>query len=52
MSLIGFLSIACTPPLQTVSRVTQTTSRHLPDTLQTLRGSWDKKNHLIKMIPI
>ena len=53
MSLDGCLSIACTsyPPdsIQSHSDNPQTPLRHFPDNLQTFRGTWERRNQLIKI---
>ena len=50
---IGCLSIACTsyPPdsIQSHSDNPQTPPRHFPDNLQTFRGTWERRNRLIKI---
>ena len=50
---IGCLSIACTsyPPdsIQSHSDNPQTPPRNFPDNLQTFRGTWERRNRLIKI---
>ena len=50
---IGCLSMACTsyPPdsIQSHSDNPQTPLRHFPDNLQTFRGTWERRNQLIKI---
>ena len=51
--LIGCLSIACTPyppdNIQIHSDNHQAPLRHFPDNLQTYRGTWERRNQLIKI---
>ena len=51
--LIGCLSIVCTPyppdNIQSHSDNHQAPLRHIPDNLQTYRGTWERRNQLIKI---